>query len=58
MLNFPNARLRPIAIPMPSLSFAYRIPTRFMLKVIIASANNEFYFSPDQLRSQLESGKF
>src|SRR6266404_9437594 len=52
--NFPDRRLGAVALPVAGLALAHRVPTGFVLPVIVAAAQREVLFSPDDLSAQLQ----
>jgi hypothetical protein len=53
--NLPQGSLRAIPVPMPGLAFPDRIPARFVLPVIVAAADSEFWLGPDDLAADFEA---
>src|SRR6267143_6049964 len=52
--DLPDRRLRAVALPVAGLALAHRVPTGFVLPVIVAAAQREVLFSPDDLSAQLQ----
>jgi hypothetical protein len=51
--DLPDCRLRAVALPVTGLAVAHRVPTGFVLPVIVAAAQGEVLFGPDDLSAQL-----
>src|SRR5216683_3484851 len=52
--NLRDRRLRAVALPVARLAIAHRVPTGFVLPVIIATAQREVLLDPDDLSAKLE----
>ena len=50
--DLPDGRLRAVPLPLAALTLAHRVPTGFMLPVIIAAAQRKVLFGPDDLSPQ------
>ena len=57
--KFPDRRLLAVAAPMAGFALPHRVPTGLMLPVVIAAAQREMLFGPDDLSAKLQpaSGK-
>src|ERR1700687_3532936 len=53
----PEARLGPPALPLAGLPFPHRVPAWLMLKVVVAAADDDVVFSPDNLRASQKAGR-
>jgi hypothetical protein len=56
-VDSPEACLGPAALPMAGLSFPDGVPARLMLKMVIAAADDDVAFSPDNLRASQKAGR-
>ena len=54
--DLPERRLLAIPGPVPLAAFADSVKARFMLPVIIASAQHQAFFGPDELAPDSEAG--
>src|SRR6266446_2320022 len=52
--DFPHRRLGAVALPVAGLAVAHRVPTGFMLPMVIAAAEGEVLLGPDDLRTRLQ----
>src|SRR5580704_4904466 len=52
--EFPDRRLGAVALPVAGLALAHRVPTVFVLPVIVTAAQGEVLLGPDDLRAKLE----
>src|SRR5262249_51055740 len=50
--DLPNRRLPAVALPMTGLTFAHRIPTGFVLPVVVTAAQREVLLDPDDLSAR------
>src|SRR5712671_495143 len=52
--DLPHRRLGAVALPVAGLAVAHRVPTGFMLPMVIAAAQGEVLLDPDDLRTRLQ----
>src|ERR1700720_3990280 len=52
--DLPDRRLRAVALPVADLAFAHGVPAGFVLPMIIAAAQGEVLFGPDDLSARLQ----
>src|SRR6267378_2660634 len=52
--DLPDGRLPAVALPVASPALAHGVPAGFVLPVIIAAAQGEVLFGPDDLSAQLQ----
>src|SRR5436190_10590062 len=52
--DLPHRRLRAVALPVAGLALTHRVPTRFMLPMVIAAAQGEVLLGPDDLSARLQ----
>src|SRR5262249_1474551 len=55
MFDVPERRFRSRPLPMPDRALAHGIPARLMLAVIVAAADDEARFTPDQMTTHLKA---
>ena len=52
--NLPDRLLGAVALPVAGLAVAHRVPTGFMLPMVIAAAQGEVLLGPDDLSARLQ----
>src|SRR5438128_12556903 len=52
--DLPHRRLPAVALPVAGLAVAHRVPTGFMLPMVIAAAQGEVLLDPDDLSTRLQ----
>src|SRR5271155_2620500 len=52
--DLPGCRLGTVALPVAGLALAHRVPTSFVLPVVIAAAQHKMLLDPDDLSAQLQ----
>jgi len=52
--DLPDRRLPAVALPVAGLALTHRVPTGFMLPMVIAAAQGEVLLGPDDLSARLQ----